>query len=193
MMKFSVFTLLFLIGSICFSQDKLEREHRIKKIQFPTEAQAFVGKNVKNANRFRFYKTIDTAQTLYTVKFKKDKLKYYIDFNKNGTLKSIGFRIKEIDIPSETFSKIKSYLSTAYDKIKIRRMFQQYPMTVESSENQVLKDAFQNMILPSNTYKLLTTSKQSGKKLEQEMFFDAEGNLKSIRKTLPANYDRVLY
>lgn len=193
MKKFSIFILLFLIGFLSFSQDKLEREHRIKKSQFPIESKSFFFEYIENAKRVRYYKEVDTAQTNYTIKFKKDRLSYHIDFDKNNNLQRIGFRITEVDVPSDTFSQIKSLLAKTYDKFKIRRIFQQYHKSGNSNANQLLKDAFQNMMLPSTIYKVLIVGKENGRRQEKVAVFDSEGNLKKMSDVLPANFNRVLY
>ncbi len=193
MMRFSFFLILFSLGFLCFSQNEQEREHRIKKSQFPSEAVDFFTENIKEVKKIRYYKEVDTAQTTYSVKFKKDRLNYHIVFDKKNTLQTIGFRVKEIDLPSDTYLKIESYLTGRFDTFKIRRIFQQYSISKERTENQVLKDAFQNLMLPTTTYRFLISVRENGERKKYEALFDAEGNLKNIRAALPANYDRVLY
>ncbi len=193
MMRFRAFLILFSAGFLCFSQNEQEREHRIKKSQFPAEAMNLFTENIKEAKKIRYYKAVDTAQTTYMVKFKKDRLNYQIAFDKKNALQTIGFRVKEIDLPSDTYLKIESYLIDTFDRLKIRRIFQQYPISKEHTVNQALKNAFQNLMLPITVYKFLIAVRENGKRKEYEALFDAEGNLKNIRTDLPANYDRVLY
>ncbi len=185
--------LLFSIGFLSFSQDKQERQYRIKKSQFPDTCKSFFFENIEHTKRVRYYKEVDTAQTNYTIKFKKDRLNYHIDFDQNNNLQCIGFRINEIDLPSDAYSQIESYMVSTFDKFKIRRIFQQYHISIKNKEDQLLKDAFQNMMLPSTIYRVLVVGKKNGRRHEKEVLFDAEGNLKSIRNILPANFDRILY
>lgn len=188
-MKYSYITLMLLLmlGLQCFSQTKLEREHRIKKSQFP--AVDIDKLPLENTKHIRYYREVDTSKITYTLKFKKGKMHYHINYNEKGALQNTGFMVKEVDIPTDAYANIDSYLKENFKKIKIKYIQQRY---LGSSEN-VLKNTFQNLILPSNTYKLMLRGKKADKKEDYIAIFDAEGNLIKTAIALPANYDRVLY
>ena len=194
MMKYSLFFLFaFCCITVVSSQNKYEREHRIRKSQFPEKALAYVQEKLIDARRIRFYKEIDSAQVNYEVKFKKDRLWYGIVFGEKGTLEIIEFIIQPLDVPEDTFEKINNYLKQHFTKHKVKRLQQQYIITPQEDEKTTVKNAFQNLILPTIIYKL-TISGKNGNNFEQyKVRFDAEGNLKSIKKSPPPNYDRVLY
>ena len=61
------------------SRVKAEREHRIKKNQFPETAHDFIKEKLQDAKKLRFYKETDTAKISYQARFKKDKLYYSIE------------------------------------------------------------------------------------------------------------------
>ena len=188
-MKYSFITLMLLLmlGLQCFSQSKLEREHRIKKSQFPSiDIDKLLLENTKH---IRYYREVDSSKITYTLKFKKGKMHYHINYNEKGALQNTGFMVKEVDIPTDAYANIDSYLKENFKKIKIKYIQQRY---LGSSEN-VLKNTFQNLILPSNTYKLMLRGKKADKKEDYIAIFDAEGNLIKTAIALPANYDRVLY
>ena len=188
-MKYSYITLMLLLmlGLKSFSQTKLEREHRIKKSQFPIINMDNLP--LENTRYIKYYREVDTSKITYTLKFKKGKMHYHLDYNEKGILQNTGFRVKEVDIPTDAYASIRSVLNANFKKIKIKYIQQRYP---GSSEN-VLKNTFQNLILPSNTYKLMLRGKKIDKKEDYIAIFDAEGNLIKTTIALPANYDRVLY
>lgn len=179
--------LLLMLGLKCFSQTKLEREHRIKKSQFPTINMDDLP--LEETKKIRYYREVDTSKITYTLKFREGRMHYHLDFNKKGTLQNTGFMVKEVDIPMETYTRISTLLNTNFDKVKIKYIQQRYN---GSSEN-VLKNTFQNLILPGNTYKIMLRGKKVGKREDFIAIFDAEGNLIKTTRALPANYDRVLY
>ena len=188
-MKYSYITLmlLLLLGPKCYPQTKLEREHRIQKSQFPsTKMDNLPLENTKN---IRYYREIDTSKITYTLKFRKGKMHYHLDFDEKGTLQNTGFTVKEVDIPTDTYAQISSDLNANFEKIKIKYIQQRY---LGSSEN-VLKNTFQNLILPSNTYKVMFRGKKVDQREDYIAIFNAEGNLIKTTTALPANYDRVLY
>ena len=105
----------------------------------------------------------------------------------------MGFNVKRVDIPEESFGRIANYLSQNFEKSKIRKMQQLYQTRGDGSPGKTIKNAFQNLMVPSMFYKLLVRGKKGDVPTDYSVMFDAEGNLAEIRKSLPANYDRVLY
>lgn len=183
---------LFLIGYSLSAQDKFEREHRIKKSQFPKEALKTIVEQANDIKRLRFYREVDTIQKTYMAKFKKSRLSYVMDFTQNGEFRSIGFNVKQIDIPAESFQHMTDYLSENFERYKIRKMMQLYASKESNTMEKTLKNAFQNLMVPDMLYELLVRGKNR-KRADYFVIFDAKGNFKQIKKSLPANYDRVLY
>lgn len=192
MMKYNILAVFLFLGSIAFAQDRQEREYRIQKSQFPNLASdfMFIGSTIK---KVRYYREVDSSKTTYAIKFKKDRLYYHIHYDASGNLMNSGFRVKEIDIPQETYTKIKTYLSDTFKKFKIKRIWQQYPIDNNKIENNPLKNTFQNLLLASNEYKLMVRAKKQDKAKDYELWFDSEGDLKQIQTALPTNRDHVLY
>ncbi len=173
------------------AQVKHEREFRIKKKDFPTESYDLIKSKVSDAKKLKFYKEIDSLKISYEAKFKKDKLWYSIEFNEEGTLEDIEITIKEIDVPNETYERIQNYLGTNFTSFKIKKIQQQY--VTEDPVEKTFKNAFQNLMLPSVNYELIIDAKKEKNYDQFEILFNSEGNYLSIRKSLPPNYDHVLY
>jgi hypothetical protein len=175
------------------SQVKVEREHRIKKNQFPETAHEFIQEKLEEAKKIRFYKETDTAKISYEAKFKKDKLYYGIEFDESGKLEDIEISIKEVDVPEDSWSKITKFLNEKFTKFKIRKIQQQYPITSDETAETTLNNAFQNLLIPSLNYELIVRGKIQDVHSDFEILFGAEGDFKKMRESLPANYDHVLY
>ena len=195
MMKSSISLALLLIFSSAplLSQTKYEREHRIKRSQFPEQALQFIGDSLENVRRLRFYKETDSARISFEAKLKKDRLHYSIEFNKDGILEDIEILIKEVDIPRDAFSMMKSYLEKNFHRYRIRKIQQQYPVRPEEPKERTLKNAFQNLLLPYINYELIVGGKMDDGFRDYEILFDSEGNFINMRISVPANYDHVLY
>jgi len=190
----SIFIILFLCFAWCVSaQNKYEREYRIRKVQFPEKALGYIENKLVGAKRIRFYKETDSAKVSYEAKFKKNRLWYSIEFDKMGALEDIEILIKSIDIPNETFKTINNYLSDHFTTFRIRKIQQQYPVTNQETAEETVKNAFQNLMLPYINYELIISGKKESDFNQYEVLFDATGNFKSLRKSLPPNYDHVLY
>ena len=183
---------VFLGTTLCQGQNREEREHRIRKSQFPSVQldSLVVGSEIKQK---RYYKEIDSLQTTYIFKFKKDRLHYFLSYNDTGKLVTSGFRINEIDMPEETYEKIESYLSDSYKKYRIKRIFQEYPAVHTESDTPKLRNTFQNLILPNIVYKLIVIGKNNKRSNDLDLWFRADGSLIRKRLALPMNHDRILY
>lgn len=192
-MRYKFFFILLFIGCSISAQNKQEREYRILKSQFPEKALAQIQEKLEDAKRIRFYKEIDIEKSSYEAKFKKDRLWYSIKFSENGELEDIEISIKPIDIPEDIFLNITTYLKKNFTKYRIRKIQQQYSVNdIEDSETTI-KNAFQNLMLPFIKYELFITAKKEKTNEQFDILFDAEGAFKNLQKSLPPNYDHVLY
>ena len=191
------FLLLVIIAllqySTSLSQVKVEREHRIKKNQFPDAAHDFIQEKLQDAKKIRFYKETDTTKITYEAKFKKDKLHYSVEFDESGKLEDIEILIKEVDVPEDSWSQITKFLKEKFNKYKIRKIQQQYPITSGETAESTLNNAFQNLLIPSLNYELMVWGKIQEEHADFEILFGADGGFIKMRESLPANYDHVLY
>ena len=185
--------LLFLGSGILAAQHKYERAYRIRKVQFPEKALDYISEKFEDVRRLRYYRETDSSKISFGAKFKKDRLWYSAEFNKEGVLEYVEIQIKPIDIPDDSFVKIETYLRNSFAKHRVHKLKQQYQITEEESVETTIKNAFQNLILPSINYELVVSAKKKRHFEQFEILFDFEGNFKSIRKSLPPNYDHVLY
>ncbi|WP_273568297.1 hypothetical protein [Maribacter halichondriae] len=188
-----LFTTVFIFcGVFASAQNKYEREYRIKKSQFPEKALTYIQEKLDDARRIRFYKETDSTKISYEAKFKKDRLKYSVEFTEDGTLEDIEILIKPIDIPNDAFNKMNTYLRDNFVKYRIRRMYQQYPVG-EYDVETTIKNAFQNLMLPYIKYGFIVSGKKDKAYEQFEILFNSEGDFEKLRKSLPPNYDHVLY
>ncbi len=175
------------------AQGKYERESRIDRDQFPNKSYSLIQDYLKNAKRIRFYQETDSTKKSYEAKFKKGRLHYSVEFDKEGDLEDVEFKIKEKDIPNDTWSTIQFYLNKNHYKHRVKKMQQQYPVQKGQSIKKTLHNAFQNLILPEVNYELVFSAKESNGFQEYEALFNSEGQLIRIRKSFPPSYDHVLY
>ena len=188
-----ILLLVFLLfGAVTSAQNKYEREYRIKKSQFPEKALGYIQEKLEDARQIRFYKETDSTKVSFEAKFKKDRLKYSIEFDEEGALEDVEIIIKPVDIPNDVFKKINTYLQKEFIKFRIQKIQQQYPIGDNDPETTV-KNAFQNLMLPSIKYELIVSGKKDKGYEQHEILFGSAGNFEKTRKSLPPNYDHVLY
>ncbi|MFT6370660.1 MAG: hypothetical protein ACJAWH_001744 [Maribacter sp.] len=191
--KLFITPILVLYASFSFAQNKYEREFRIKKDQFPASAIDFLDTHIKDRKRLKFYKETDGTKGSYEAKFKKDRLWYSMEFDIDGTLEDIEITIEPLDIPSEVLANITMYFNKAFSKHRVKKIQQQYLASVEEKSRKTLRNAFQNLLIPSLNYEIIVSGKEDKSYLDYEILFDAQGNFINRKKQLPPNYDHVLY
>ena len=193
-MKFNrVFFLLLLLGFAGSAQVKSEREFRIKKSQFPIASLEKAQPFLEGVRKLRFYKEIDDGRVSYEIKFKKARLHYSVEFSDSGDLEGIEVRIKPVDIPQESWEEIGKHLSGTFPKYKVRKIQQQYRRAAFASDSLAFRNAFQNLLLPEIRYELTIHAKTEEGSRDFEITYDARGNFIMMKKSLPPNYDHVLY
>ncbi len=190
--KFLTIWFFALAPCIIFAQNKYEQESRIEKSSFPIKALELVSPYLKEGKRIRFYHEVDSTKKSYEVKFKKDRLRYSIEFDQEGYLEDVEFLIKEVDVPEESWIQIENYLKDNFQKFRIKKIQQQYPVG-ENSPETTLKQAFQNLILEYINYELIFTSKSKEGYRTYEALFSSAGKLLKLRESLPVSYDHILY
>ncbi len=191
--KFLLLAVLIFCVSQGAAQNKYEREYRIKKSQFPKEAIQLISDKIEDVKRLKFYKETDSAKVSFEAKFKKDRLWYSVEFNEDGILEDIEITVKSIDMPSDSYTAILAYLDKSFSKYRIKKIQQQYPVAEYEPLETTIKNAFQNLLLPSINYELMIGGKKEKEYMDYEILFNSEGRFLSIRKSLPPNYDHVLY
>jgi hypothetical protein len=191
--KLFITPILVLYASFSFAQNKYEREFRIKKDQFPASAIDLLDTHIKDRKRLKFYKETDGTKGSYEAKFKKDRLWYSMEFDIDGTLEDIEITIEPLDIPSEVLANITMYFNKAFSKHRVKKIQQQYLASVEEKSRKTLRNAFQNLLIPSLNYEIIVSGKEDKSYLDYEVLFDAQGNFINRKKQLPPNYDHVLY
>ncbi|MDX1314741.1 MAG: hypothetical protein R3356_04510 [Eudoraea sp.] len=191
--KYLLALVLLLFVTAAWSQNKYEREFRIRKSQFPEKAYSFLKDELQNAKRIRYYKEVDSIKVSYEVKFKRERLFYSIEFDASGELEDVEILVKESDIPNSSFEAMEAYLNGYFNKFRIRKIQQQYTLEAFGTVSNTLKNAFQNLIDPKINYELIVGGSTDSGFQDYEILFDADGNFISMRKSLPANYDHVLY
>ncbi|MEL6305173.1 MAG: hypothetical protein AAFQ20_10320 [Bacteroidota bacterium] len=190
--SYLICVLCLLWGILGTAQQKKERESRITRDEIPQNALELLNPYLEDAKRLRYYQESDGNKRSFEVKFKKGKLRYSVEFSPEGKLEDVEFLIKSADIPDETWANIQSTFQEKFSKTYVKKIQQQYPCEGKD-EPEVLREAFQNLILPYIRYELVVAGKTQNHHRLYEILFDANGALLLLREFAPTNYDHVLY
>lgn len=173
-MKYSLVLPLFFIAALAVAQVRLER---IKPDEFPSAAYTAIESYLANSRRVKYYTQNNGEFVFYIVTFKKDRLKYRAVFGPESEFRYAEFVISPVDIPDETYQNIMNSLSNEFKAYRIREIRQSYHKLAQQEAATLLKNAFQNLLLPTVRYKLHLRVKKEGNWADYELIYDANGNL----------------
>jgi len=195
-MKYIFFLLLLCSSLFCISQNsyKHEKEERIEKQLFPQNALELLDKTLpKKIKKVKYYKEQDSAKISYESKLKYNSKKYSIEFSEEGLLEDVEITIKQKEIPSKTFEKIKKYLYGKYTSFRIKKIQRQYRNTTNTDAETIVKEAFSETKTGTHFYEIIAEVKTEKERYFIEITFTKDGDFELSRTIIQGSYDHILY
>lgn len=125
MRNLTILILLCISITEAFSQDKLEREYRIKPAQVPAKALEFIESSFRDV-KIKWYGEENLQGKAIEAKGRRDGQLYSIKFDTNGALLDIEVVIRFNDIPEETRLQIEKDLGGRFTKYRIQKTQRQW-------------------------------------------------------------------
>ena len=195
-MKYIFFLLLLCSSLFCTAQNsyKHEKEERIEKQLFPQNALELLDKTLpKKVKKVKYYKEQDSVKISYESKLKFNSKKYSIEFSEEGLLEDVEITIKQKEISSKTFEKIKKYLYSNYTSFRIKKIQRQYRNTTNTDAETMLKEAFSGTKTGTHFYEIIAEVKTKKERYFIEITFTNEGDFELLRTIIQGSYDHILY
>ena len=111
-------TLLFFTSTSAFSQEKYEKEYRIKIAKVPQAALEFIH-SAEFSKKVKWYREEGLTSNSIEAKTKHHKTKYSVEFNTAGEIEDVEYIIQWQDIPALTRAKIERLLDSIYQKKRL--------------------------------------------------------------------------
>ncbi|WP_340199696.1 hypothetical protein [Ascidiimonas sp. W6] len=175
------------------AQKKYEKESRISKKEFPTDAENLLQKYLHDAKRIRFYKETDSSKTSYEAKFKKHGKKYSVEFDINGILEDIEVEMNFNELPDKVQETISSYLKQNTKKYTIKKLQKQYYYKKDTDLIYLTEIAFNNGNSDFINYEIVIWRFQEKESGMAELTFNKNGEFLTERPFAQASYDHILY
>lgn len=125
MRYFTFFLFTLFITQTSFSQEKYEREVRIKEKEVPKSAIDFM-KEINFSRKIRWYKEFAADKTSIEGKTKHKRKYYSIEFDTFGNIEDVEIQIKLKEIPSKTYKTIIRFFDEEYNNYLIEKNQLQY-------------------------------------------------------------------
>lgn len=183
-----VYFLTLFLPLFTFSQTKFEKESRIKPDEVPETALQFIRTSDAGFSEKWYYEQNQLDNSI-EAKFKFNKKRYSVEFDKMGKLEDIEIETDFEELAEALQSKITAALQKNYIKFKIRRLQVQFSGTIKSFQN------FLDNNDPLNNYRVnyeLIVKGKSGNQTElYEITFNQNGELINTEKIIFRNTDNL--
>lgn len=119
-----LFCFFFLTPTLILSQNKYEKETRVKKTEVPPIAVRWV-KTLLPDTKIKWYRETSLIDLSYEAKGKHQHEHYSIEFDTSGQLQDVEIRISSSDIPDVASQKIQQKLREDFRKYKLIKIQKQ--------------------------------------------------------------------
>ena len=186
-----IFILFGLFMHITFSQDKYEKEYRIKYEEVPKSALNFIN-SINFSNKIKWYKEESLKSYTYEAKTIHKDIKFSVEFDSLGTIEDVEYEIKWEDIHSFAKSNMEFFLDSIYQKKKITKVQIQITGSNETLI-EVIKDTKSDLELTLK-YEVLLKGKNKERPFQMiEYLFSEKGEMERESKILLKNTDHLVY
>lgn len=120
--------LFFSFGIFCvaFSQEKIEKESRIRAEEVPAAARFWLDDAFENVRRPKWYLEYSQNGKSFEAKFYLKRYFHSVKFDTLGKVVDVEVVIKESEIPVEVWLEIRSHFESNYEQVKIEKIQRQF-------------------------------------------------------------------
>lgn len=117
--------LIFWISFSAFSQEKIERELKVKPSQVPTPAKEWLADAFEDLRKPKWYLEYSQTGKAFEAKFIWKKYFYSVEFDSLGKLQDVEIEIPSSEIPTETWTKIQGYFFEEFQEVSVQKIQRQ--------------------------------------------------------------------
>jgi hypothetical protein len=172
MIVFLILVLFLVSFSPVFSQEKFEKERRIKVEEVPPKALSFMD-SLHFQPKIRWYLEEGISNKSVEAKFRRNQARYSVEFNEMGEIEDIEKEIEWEDIDLKVRQSMNQQLGmdcTKYKKTRVQRQFTGSRQELFAWLNHGQKD--QNTVIK---YEIVVRCRKGRQVDLYEYLFDAEG------------------
>lgn len=180
-MKNNYLIFIFLsLAFVGFSQQKFEKEYRIKEVEAPQKSRDFIS-SIAFVKKIKWYAEESNDGKSFEAKTCHNKNLYSIEFSKNGQLLDIEKKVKFSKLATAVKDKITTELAQSFRKFKIKKTQIQYK-GLEPELKKVFETSDRTKFSARIFYELIVKGKKDSDFFMYEILFDEKGNkLKELK------------
>ncbi|WP_118194213.1 hypothetical protein [Albibacterium indicum] len=182
---------LFLMVNSLYSQDKFEKESRIKSSEVSMKATDYVESIFSGSQKIKWYLEENLEGMAVEAKIKENRTIYSIKFDTLGNLQDIEFIQRFDQLPIRAQQKITDYFQGNYDRYKIRKIQIQWIGDANLLRSVLLKET-QSQQYEVN-YEIVFSGRKDGDRQSYEAIFSDTGEHIKTKKIISRNLNHLIY
>jgi hypothetical protein len=188
LINFIVFILIIYLPVFAFSQNKFEKEYRIKPDKVPIKALQFFRTSNTDFSKKWYYEENQVGNSV-EAKFNHSDERFSVEFDTLGNFQDIEVEKEFDELPKAFQERISAELKNKYTKHKIRRLQVQYSGAIKSFQNFLDNE---NPLHNYHIYYELIVKGKSDKQTElYEITFNPQGEMVKTEKIIFRNTDNL--
>lgn len=121
-----LFFLSFGIVTFCFSQEKFEKESRIKAAEVPEKAKDWLNDSFDKVKRTKWHLEYSQNGRSYEAKFNYLGYFHSVEFDSLGNVQDVEIEIKKEEVDSEVWNEIRAYFDSNFEQVKVEKIQRQF-------------------------------------------------------------------
>ncbi len=190
--RFFLILFLFLNCTICFCQNKIESEKRVKEEVVNPDALSLIQTSFPNA-KYKWFLEHSELGEYYECKFKANEY-YSIKFTLDGQLVDVELEKDKAYLPKEALNAISYALemdSTTDNRYRINKIQEQWTGKKDLLESAVRENQFITGLQLAIEIEIVI--KQKGEIVYEEWLLNYKGEVINRRKILKPKLDNLIY
>jgi hypothetical protein len=181
--------LSFGVFNFCFSQEKTEKESRVKSGEVPEAAREWLKDAFEKVRKPKWYVELSQVGKSYEAKFRFQGNFYSVEFDSVGNIQDVEIEIGQAEVSEEVWYQIQSYFDSQFELVKVAKIQQQF-----TGSKSDLEDFFDEEELEGITvrYEIIFEGKKGLWEL-WEALFDESGKFISKLKVQIRLNDNLIF
>lgn len=173
----------------CFSQNKIERETRIKPREVPSKAKKWLDDAFENIKRPKWFLEYSQNGKSFEAKFRYQNHFYSAEFDSVGNVQDVEIEIQKSDVASEVWKLIQSHFDSEYVQFKVEKIQRQF-----SGSKSDLEDFFDEEEIDgvSIRYEIVYQGKNRSWDLWEALFDESGKYISRLKVQIPST-DNLIF
>ena len=184
-----IFTFLFSIAT-GYSQQKYEKEYRIKESEVPSEAINFIEKSFPD-KKVKWYGEENLTGQSIEAKVKKDGNLFSVKFDTMGAIQDVEMLVKFKELDNTIKDQIENELEDAFTKYKIQKVQIQWIGAIDVLESLISERKAEGEHVTN--YEIVVRGKEGRQTDYYEFLFNEKGELKERLNIIQRTDHHLIY